>query len=285
MRRAAEFNLAAHFASTRQIRTRLWMGAWGYGVRQDDLVCDVVADFEDALKKGKCTREATRAVREQFQEVLSESCDQAALVWVGLADAQWTYGHFDPAVLKRVKEDLASGASLAMWDDEPSGDRSRRRKVLEQFIAKIEVPNPRPKKAPKVVIRPPKFRPGDCLTYPLSNGQYGAALILAVDHSEPEYGKDLVAVLDYMSPKKPTLEVFRGRKWLCQTHHEWRGQPAITWHWPFGFRTMKNRIETVGTIEIVDTDPNPGSCHSYQGWKNLGEEVVWQKEWDAAHSR
>jgi hypothetical protein len=43
-------------------------------------------------------------------------------------------------------------------------------------------------------------------------GQYGAALVLATDHSNVEYGKDLVGVLDYLSTSKPTLDVVEGRK-------------------------------------------------------------------------
>lgn len=29
------------------------MGTWGYGIRHDDFVCDVIGAFEDLLKDGK----------------------------------------------------------------------------------------------------------------------------------------------------------------------------------------------------------------------------------------
>lgn len=32
------------------------MGAWGCGIRQDDLVLDVMSVFEDALKAGRSHR-------------------------------------------------------------------------------------------------------------------------------------------------------------------------------------------------------------------------------------
>jgi hypothetical protein len=258
------------------------MGAWGYGIRQDDLTCDVIGDFEDALKQGKSIREATRVVKVEYEQVLSDP-EQEPLFWIALADVQWTYGQLDPAVLRRIRRDFASGASLMIWEGAPDRGQEKRKKVLERFLAKVEHANPRPKKAPKTVIRPPKFQPGDCLTYPLTNGQYGAALVLAVDHSQPEYGKDLVAVLDYMSPEKPTLDVYRDRKWLRKRHHAWQGEMAMAWHLPMGFRAVQRRIEVLGRVELRPSDPKANFHTALRGWHNCGEDVVWQREWDATH--
>jgi len=68
---------------------------------------------------------------------------------------------------------------------------SRRTAVLKRFLGKVENPNPRPKKTPRITVRAPKFQPGDCLSILLSNGQFGAALVLAVDNSNAEYGMDM----------------------------------------------------------------------------------------------
>ena len=69
----------------------------------------------------------------------------------------------------------------------------------------------------------------------MSNGQYAAALVLVADHSNVEYGKNLIGVLDYLSPEKPTIEVFRERKWLVLTHHSWNNKTDIAWYQPVGF--------------------------------------------------
>src|SRR5262249_18820413 len=146
--------------------------------------------------------------------------DDGPLFWIALADAQWTYGGLEPQVRKHVQEDFDSGRSLDRWTDDQRG-LSRRRAALATFLSKIAEPNPRPKKPPKVIVRAPKFRPGDCLSIRLSNGQHAAALVLAADHSNVEYGKNLIGVLDYLSHDKPTIDVFRKRKWLVWTHHSW----------------------------------------------------------------
>jgi hypothetical protein len=96
------------------------MGAWGYGIRQDDFVCDVIGVFEDLLKAGKSFREATEAVRSKFTGVMKDA-DDGPLFLIALADMQWTYGELEPQILNRVKEDLESGRSLAAWTEDQHG--------------------------------------------------------------------------------------------------------------------------------------------------------------------
>lgn len=236
------------------------MGAWGYGIRQDDFVCDVVGVFEDFLKAGKSVREATEAVKTKFAGAM-EDADDGPLFCIGLAEMQWTYGELEPQVLSRVKEDLESGRSLVAWAEDKGG-LSRRRAALEKFLRKIGQPNPRPKKPPKVVVRAPNFRPGDCLSVRLPDGQYAAALVLAADHSAVEYGKNLVGVLDYRSPQKPTIEFYRERKWLA-----WNNEIDLAWYHYMGFRAVKNRLEVVGQVEILESDPSDSNV--YRHWSRI----------------
>lgn len=254
------------------------MGAWGYGIRQDDTVLDVIGSFEDSLKRGKRIEAATKDVRETYSASL-EDPDDAPLIWIGLAEAQWTFGGLEQVVLQTVKDDLASGRSLTAWEEDDRG-LAKRKAALEKFIAKIEAPNPRPRKPPKIVSRPPKFRAGDCLAVRLSNGKYGAALVLAADHSNVEYGKNLIGVLDFLSEERPPLTVFVDRKWLVLSHHGWNREPDLFWYFPLGFRAVKERIEVVGAVELLDSDEK--ESNSYAGWASLGEQVVQQREWDAS---
>jgi len=253
------------------------MGTWGHGIRQDDFVRDVVGAFEDRLKSGKSVAEASGAVKSAFARSLTD-LDDGPQFWIALAEAQWKYGGVDPEVLKRVQEDLHSGKSLSRWT-ENERMLAARRAALETFIAKVAAPNPKPKKPPKLIVRPPIFRAGDCLSVLLSNGQYGAALVLADDHSNPEYGKNLVGVLDYMAPERPTLDEFRARKWLVLNHHNWRNKLDVAWYANLRFRAVKTCFEVVGRIDLVDTDPK--SSDTYGNWPGLGDDVVQQREWDA----
>lgn len=253
------------------------MGAWGTGIRQDDVVLDVVGTFEDHLKAGRSVAEATAAVKAQCAGSLSDA-DEGPLIWIAIAEVQWTYGQLDPQVLKHVQDDFASERGLDLWRED-ARVLSRRIAVLEKFIARISAPNPRPKKGAKTVVRAPKFQAGDCLSIRLANGQYGAALVLAADHSEVENGRNLVVVLDYLATEKPGLDVFRARNWLICTHHHWQNHVELAWYLPVGFRKAKDRIEVVGQIQILASDPNDSNF--YNGWGKVGEEVVLQRQWDA----
>jgi hypothetical protein len=248
------------------------MGAWGYGIRQDDFVCDVIGVFKDLLKAGKSVREATEAVRSKFAGAMQDA-DDGPLFSIALADVQWTYGELEAQILNRVKEDLDSGRSLAAWAEDQRG-LARRRAALEKFISKIGQSNPRPKKLPKTIVRAPQFKPGDCLSIRLSNGQYAAALVLAANHSNVEYGTNLVGVLDYLSPEKPTIEVFRKRNWLVLHHHGESGTMDIAWYYHMGFRAVKNRLEIVGEVDILDTDPK--NSNTYLRWTGIGERAIHQ---------
>lgn len=257
------------------------MGAWGHGIRQDDFVCDVVAAFKDFLKAGKSVGDATQAVKSKFSAEIKDT-DDGPLFWIALADVQWTYGGLEPQVLEQVKENFDSGRSLTLWTDDPRG-LSRRKAALKKFIDKIAVPNPRPAKPPKIVIRAPKLHPGDCLSIRLANGQYAAALVLGADHSEAEHGTNLIGVLDYLSPEKPTIDVFRKRKWLV-SHHSWNNVTVqtmdVAWYVTAGFRAVKDRLEVVGRVEILDSDPKSSNTYS-SNWGGLGEKVVRQREREA----
>ena len=255
----------------------LSVGAWGYGIRQDDFVCDVIGVFEDLMKAGKSFREATKTVKSRFVAEIQDS-DDGPLFWIALADMQWTYGELEPQILNHALEDFNSGRSLDRWAEDKRG-LSRRRAVLEKFLSKISAPNPRPKKPPKMATRAPKFQAGDCLSIQLDDGQYAAAIVLAADHSNVEYGKNLIGVLDYLSAEKPPVEVYRSRKWLVRNHHSWNNEMDLAWYGPVGFRSAKDRIEVAGKTNLLDSDPTDSNC--YCGWNGIGKQVVYQREWDA----
>jgi hypothetical protein len=250
------------------------MGAWGYGIRQDDFVLDVVGTFEDLLRDGQNIEEAARAIQVKFGNMIADG-DDGPLLWIAVADVQWIYGALDPHVLQRVQEDFAESRGLDRWQDDERG-LARRRAALDAFISKISGPNPRPKKLPKRVVRAPKFLAGDCLSIQLTNGQYGAALVLAADHSNVEYGTNLVGVLDYLSPEKPTVEVFRARRWLLRNDPAFDKQKEVAWYHYMGFRSVKDRLEIVGRVEIVDSDPK--NSNSFRRWVGIGEAVLSQRE-------
>jgi hypothetical protein len=145
----------------------------------------------------------------------------------------------------------------------------------------MDKPNPKTKRLPKSIIRKPVFQPGTCLSIKLSNGQYGAAIVLAADHTKPEYGMNLIGVLRYMSSSPPQLPDFLERNWLRLTHHKWQGAYDVNWYLPVGFRKTQSRITVVGEIPITQTDPL--KSETYTRWQEIGEQIVFQTDWEMNH--
>lgn len=256
------------------------MGTWGHGIRQNDAACDVIGAFEDQLKQRRTIAEATKTLQEQFTDYISDD-DDGPLFWIALADMQWTYGDLAPEVLQKVVDDFQAERGHDLWKEASEKDYRQRCQKLAAFIQKLQTPNPKPKKPPKVVIRKPIYQAGDCLSVRLSNGQYGAAFVLAADHSEPEYGKNLLGIIDFMSPDPPPADIFAQRRWLVLTHHAWNKNVCIFWYLPVGHRAAKSRIQVVGQQALRADDPRESL--TYAGWADLCADVIRQRTWDADH--
>lgn len=254
------------------------MGTWGVGIRQDDFVCDIEGAFREHLKDGKSVSDATKSIQEQFADALDDS-DDGPLFWIALADMQWTFGDLDPLVLQRVSEIIECDTGMERWGDPTDKLYKQRITALTKFHKKISQPNAKPSRPPRRINRKPKFTAGDCLSVMLENGQYGAAIVLATDSSNPEHPTDLVAELDYLSDLQPTIEVFIKRNWLKLTHHNWNGRINVLWYHSAGFRKMRPRLTVVDNIPILEDDPKQSS--SYSGWHLLGQQVLSQHEWNA----
>lgn len=49
------------------------MGTWGYGIRQDDFVCDLIDQFENLLKSGSSVADAIKEMHAQFSEPVGKA--------------------------------------------------------------------------------------------------------------------------------------------------------------------------------------------------------------------
>ncbi len=257
------------------------MGAWGAGIRSDDTVLDVLDTFREALKDGLTVDNARKQVIQKFQDQIADT-DDGPSFWIGLAEIEWTYGISDPEALANVFRDYTCGASVAAFSDDPPL-LARRRTAILAFIDKISMRNPKPAKFPKLIVRPPKLKAGTCLAVKLQNGQYGAALVTAADHTRPEYGYNLIVTLDYMSPEKPDTGVCIRRNWLILNHHNYNNQLDAHWYGSTGFGAGRSKFEIVGMIDILPGDPSSSS--SYSSWAHIASGVVYQREWDENQGR
>jgi hypothetical protein len=246
------------------------MGAWGTGIAEDDTVSDVIGHIVDQLKTGVSLHEACADARVRFRQLESDE-EEGPLLWLALATVQWKYGEVQPEVLRRVTADVAGEKGLDRWREDPKL-LARRKEALTKFVAKITKANPRPSRPPRLVTRRAPFNPGDCLIVQVADGRFTAALVLAANNSLAEYGRNLVAGLDYLESVPPGMEVFERRPWLRMWHGAWDGKPDLIWFYPSGFRRASKRITLVGNIPLRESDPK--DSQSLGTWTLLGQRIL-----------
>ena len=204
------------------------MGTWGTAVNADDAFQDVIGAFDHHLKRNQSIEATTKAVLASFSEQL-EDFDDGPAVLFAVVDRQWTYGSVDAELLEKLRAD---GFGLANWEDAPATDLEKRKEEVAKFLARVSTENKKPKKLPKIVIRRPKFRPGDCLSFQLKDGRFTGGYVLATNDSDPEAGRDLIVMLDYLDAEPPSIEPFEKRQWLRLHHGSWDGKLNCSWYGP-----------------------------------------------------
>jgi hypothetical protein len=258
------------------------MGAWGTGVLSDDTVRDVIADYFDLFNRGGSPETIRKKLLATYAESVRDS-DEGPLIWLGIAKAQWDCSHLEPLVLSKIREIVRDGLGLERWAEE--GDRllQRRKAALNQFLARLETSNPRPRKSRTATKRKPIFQPGDCLAVLLQDGDWGAILVLqgepeSVDPYKETYGSNLVVTLRYKNSEMPNLGVFERREWLYLTHHSWKNHLEICYVTALRFKKVKDRFVRVGSISLRATDPRTATMHSL--WPNCLNHMYLQDRWD-----
>jgi len=136
------------------------LGAWGYKIKQDDFVCDVINSFKQKLKETGCFELATKEVIKS-SSVEIEDQDDGPLFWLGLASAQWEYGACHDSTYEQVKVIVEKEIGLDLWKEGDEKTLLARKKELADFLEKISSEKPKPKKLPKLIKRKPIYSKGD----------------------------------------------------------------------------------------------------------------------------
>jgi len=113
------------------------VGTWGVKLYDNDSASDVRDEWLTALRLGASADEATGEMLARWGE------DDDPLVWLALADTQWTWGRLDARVLERAQRALAAGGDLALRDDDK--ERATRRRIFDRLAARLKQPPPAPK--------------------------------------------------------------------------------------------------------------------------------------------
>lgn len=232
------------------------MGTWGTGISSNDTYADVYDEFFELYDAGLSVKEITERLIASNQETINEP-DSSNDFWFALAKAQWECKELAPDIFDRVRTIIQTGTDLEVWRRQGADEKSiaKRKIVLAKFLAQLQTERPKAKSRKKKVIRQPVFEKGDCLTFKLSKGNFGGAVVLEAIR-DTEYGYNLIATTRINQPKKPTVKDFENAEVLVMTFDDWNEKPCIQWYLPVRHKKSSHLIETVDNIK-VDIDYNP----------------------------
>jgi hypothetical protein len=132
------------------------MGAWGFGINENDTYADVYDGFYDAYNNGGTPEVASSHVKEIFCEYFSDYEDSNSS-WLALAYAQWETKSLDSDVFEIVRSIIESGNDIELWKKlgAKEEDLKKREVVLESYLNEIstERKTKKRRKSPKFDIQ------------------------------------------------------------------------------------------------------------------------------------
>lgn len=195
------------------------MGTWGPGLYQDDITCDIKEEYRNWLRLTQSNKIATHEV---LNNNLCGDSEEDNLIWLALADTQWSYGRLTDEVKVEALKCLENGVDLERWN-ENKNQYNKRKKILENLKEKLNSPQPPKKKVPKLVIDKALWEKGDVLLYKLCDkklegtdwyNKYVLLKVVGINKTNigslpKEYmdEQNILIILNWIGSHEPTTEI------------------------------------------------------------------------------
>lgn len=101
------------------------VGAWGPGLFDDDLAADMRDAWDDAIAGGQSPAEATRSVRDSFEQDCADDYDDGPVFWLVLASLQHSASALEPRVRDHAIARIEQNAEK--WREESDPDSAAAR--------------------------------------------------------------------------------------------------------------------------------------------------------------
>lgn len=254
------------------------MGTWGTAIKSNDTSADIYADFFDLYNDGKEPTEIKN-------KLISDNPNGTNDFWFTLALALWETKSLSNDILEKVSGIIKSESDLKVWKelDASETDIKKRKIVLDKFLDKLESEKAKPKARKRISKKKPIFKKGSCLTFKLSNGNYGGGIVLESDF-ETGFGYNLIVTTRINQENKPTISDFKECNVLVASFGNWKDEPKITWYLPKIFKKdFSDLFENIGEIPIeLKYTPNGSEIKASfsAGWQHIIEPVNQQLEYE-----
>jgi hypothetical protein len=189
------------------------MSATGTGIFNDDVACDIRAQFRRLLAEGTAPAAATRMVLWEWKPALADDED-GPVIWLALAATQCQYGCLEPRVKAKALAIIDDGSDLIHWRSTGNPGYVRRRiAVLARLRAKLESPpaararipaQPKQRRAP--VEEKSVWPRGEVIAYRLLSERYILMHVCDYLGCDRTGWAPMFAVLDWRGKRVPPAE-------------------------------------------------------------------------------
>ena len=233
------------------------MGTWGTGISSNDTFEDIKDEFFELYNDGQEPTEITKELVNSNPEIIGDKED-ANNFWFALALCQWECKSLEPELLERITEIIESGTDIELWKElgAEKSELTKRKKVLDKFLEKLNSEKKSPKKRKKKKFRDSIFQKGDCLTFKLANQNYGGAFVLEAE-KQTEFGMNLIAITDISKETELTLKDFESAKVLIRKEEQapgnFKDREQVTWYYAQFKKRSTTDFTVIGQLEVTRT--------------------------------
>lgn len=251
------------------------MGAWGYGIFDDDDAADVRDDWIEHYKFTASSSRATEAVLKEHGSLINDE-DIGPVIILALALTLWKHGCLTEEWRDKALRVIDDGLGLDRWKEQGPKEVAKHQKHRDKARARLISPQP-PSKEGK--FKPKKMidcglRVGDIFSVPVKEGarERGYFRVVALARSVGKI-EPIVQMLNVPLDVDPALVDWDkcdviGVRFFRDGYCNRRSSPTqIHDAWPKGF---ENVIQIHRRGSVPDSDgTKPKHLHSFMDWKDL----------------
>jgi|GEM_PF-642240 hypothetical protein len=214
------------------------MGTWSTSLSSNDLYADIYYEFFELYNDGYSVDEISEKIIRENTKIFDDF-EEGYNCWLALAKAQWECKQLGDKVFEKVKQIIESGTDIEVWRrlGASDSDIKKRQAVLNKFLETLQSERPKAKTRQKkrVIIYEPAYDKGDCLTFKLSNGNYGGIIVLEAVNGSIRFNNNLFAETNINQVTEPTVNDFKKCKILMTKQQDFQldkstGKAVEVWH-------------------------------------------------------
>ncbi|MBL8215442.1 MAG: hypothetical protein JNK87_32275 [Bryobacterales bacterium] len=179
------------------------MGAWGVGIFDDDVACEIRELYRDLLGDGYAPDQVRDAILQHWSAFL-EDVNAGPVIVLALALTQWKLGRLDDGMRERALSVIRTGAATVAW--EGTGDLHKREAALAKAEQTLLSPQPAARKLRKRFRDTCDWQRGELISYRLLSGNLVVFRMLGC-HTDRGGSTPVVEVLDWVGAELPPPEV------------------------------------------------------------------------------